>query len=629
MEGVPAIGRDTWRELGSLTLPLVVGLAALILFAVLDGRPPDDHDVFYTDRVLEALPRVSTTTGWARVEALVGFCGQSTLYPRLATTWLLALLAEVGPGQTAYRLANAPFLASLILGCWLLGRAVGDRTTALLAALLAPAMPVLVNESRKWDLQFHATSLLLLGSGLLVWVLRTRGARGTMLGIAAGVTLAGSAYCHPITLPVAGLVLVMFLGGHLAFARHHRLPGTLRGLVVVGVGTWVAAPLSRLPPLGPEPAWSFPSYLAARSMWVPKSSDVGQMAFLWSKHADQYLQELRWLLFPSMALLALAGLLALPWAVSRSDPAARAVGVSLWGLTMAGLVGGFWIVARTAYLSDMMFTFAFLGVGLVWTLERATVGWSRSLWRAAAGSHVVGVLGLPVVLPATPLAPESVPWAYADGPLRLLRSSPSGDLTLTHFVPLDGGLGGRSLAAQIGAFEREEPPRVAHVELTWTGSQMPGCGPVEGDSRWRFGPPQGAARGSGRQLAWRLAFAGAGRVIWVEPPDEVLPRGEFTRPPDHGPLKERIDGDDGPDIVVFRLWSREPAVPKQLECSVVGPGLLADASTFIEGFLPDHEVRAVRDLPAELLGIDDYRTRNAHYLHGAILATEGTAVVTP
>ena len=446
-----------------LALALLLCVAQLTTFALLDRRPPDDHDDFYTVDCLPSVHRFAAARWSQRPGILLDQFTEGSLHPRVAQTALVATLGTFGPSRAAFRLTNLPFLLLLILGTWLLARELGCRWPGV-AAIAVAACPAVVNASRKWDLQFHAASLTPLGLCLGLVALRRGGrAAWAAFGLWQGLRLLS----HPVTLPdvVVTLGLAVLLSGAAGraagVARGARLGPILAGGCLTA---WVALWYSGLGRgwLG-APDWAFDGYLAMRqsyadASWVEQSSPIA-----WAGLVIELLAELSWVhLFPLGLALLLPGLVGLP-ALWRSRPDRARLLLPL-GAVVAQAPIAFLATSNRAFLNDWVFVLPALTVLSLLGLEALQP--SR---RALGGTAVLFALHVAFVLPAPLLAsalgPEPVlePGWYDRLPLRLWTRSTSGRILPTHHLlsrfeqPVD------TVAARLAA--AEEPAGTARIEL--------------------------------------------------------------------------------------------------------------------------------------------------------------------
>ena len=183
----------------------------LLLWAALDRRPPDDHDDFYTHRSIPAAWAAAEAGPVGKVGVYVRHFREGRLHPQLAQTSLVAAMGSFGVSRFVFRAANAPWLFLLLFGTFLLARELTGPRLAFLAVFLVGTLPIVLNYSRKWDIQFHAACLVPFGLWLGLRALQSGGRWWAGFAVWQGLRF----YSHPILVRIAvtvGLVGLAQLG---------------------------------------------------------------------------------------------------------------------------------------------------------------------------------------------------------------------------------------------------------------------------------------------------------------------------------------------------------------------------------------------------------------------------------
>ncbi len=511
-----------------LALALLISVVQLATFALLDRRPPDDHDDFYTADCLPSVHAFADASWLERPGVLAEQFGEGPLHPRLAQTVLIATLGTVGLSRSNYRLANLPFLLLLVFGTWLLARELGCRWPGV-AAIAVAATPVIVNASRKWDLQFHAASLTPLGLCLGLVALRRTGRAAWAAWLVFGLWQGMRALTHPVTLPdvVVTLGLAALLSGWAGrsqgVARGARLGPVLAGLSAAGwVGLWYSG-LGRSW-LG-APDWSFDRYLEQRQSYaeVTWASEASPIA--WAGLLVELMAEISWIhLFPLGLALVLPGLVGLPRLLANAKPHRARLLLPL-GALLAQIPIAIVATSNRAFLNDWLFAVPALVVVSLLGLE-ALAPSPRALRSLAAlfGLHVA--FALPAPLLTSLIGPEPVlePAFYDRLPLRVWTRSTSGRMLPTPHVlsrfeqPID------VVAAQLAAAQTPSgTARLELVDLAWDPARgaQPGCQLARFDdpAAWSWSAPDAFSGLAQRPLsAWPFAFVGF-EGLTTEPAD--------------------------------------------------------------------------------------------------------------
>ncbi len=502
-----------------LLLALLASCAQLLAFAALDRRPPDDHDDFYTADCLPWIAALRSAAPVDRPGLLWDQVAAGELHPRLAQTALVATLAAVGPGRIAYRLVNLPFLLLMVLGTWALAREIGVRRPGL-AAFAVAAAPIVVNASRKWDIQFHAASLTPLGLWFLVAALRRGGRAGLPWWLALGLWQALRLYSHPIVATdvlltlVAALVLLPITAPSAGVLRGARLGAWAAAASITGwLGLWYSGLAPRL--VG-APPHNFLGYLQLREnyasgWWMAEASPSA-----WAGLALRMLAETSWVhLFPLGFALLTAGLLCALWALRREGVGGATLLALLPAvLAAAQLLPAVLAVSNRAFLNDWLFVVPGLVVTALWGAERVLAG--RTARAAAAGLVLQSAFVLLVPWAARAVGPEPVeqPGWYDRGPLKLFTRSSSGRHLVTHHLPSRFLQPGQRLGERLAAAEAPEGlARYDLFDLRWDPARGggPGCrlGSAGDREAWAWGWPPGLAAVASREPSgWPLAFVG-------------------------------------------------------------------------------------------------------------------------
>lgn len=266
-----------WKRLlryGSLPALLVAAAAPLVVFASLDSRAPNDHDVNRTQIVIEPLLKWQQQESWSgKLGILKDFLvhgSPKNQSPPVPQAVLLLMLGELGSSITIFRLANVPFILLMVLGVYLAGKEVVSRRLGLLAGFLTATLPIILNYSRKWNIKFHGAALFLLALFFALRLLCNPAARRWRLWIVFGLFQGLCLYSHPIILPniallYGGLALLLWLEN-----RGSGISGSLQAwglgwLCALGLtalmGAWL---FGLLEPLLGEPNYALSHYLLRR-----------------------------------------------------------------------------------------------------------------------------------------------------------------------------------------------------------------------------------------------------------------------------------------------------------------------------------------------------------------------------
>lgn len=574
-----------------LLIALVVAAGHCVLFAVLDQRPPNDHDPFYTDGSIPTVLalRDAPLTAWPglMVDHFLG----GELHPRLAQTALVATLAVFGESVTWFRLANLPFLLLLVGGTWLVARELAVRHAGW-AAFVVATMPLAVHASRKWDLQFHAAALTPLGLWLGIRALRSpKLAPWVLFGAWQGLRL----YVHPITAPDVALQLALFglLSARQVQAR--GLPAISSPLAAVGAGASVGCVALGL--VG-EAGWALPRYLAQRAEysegWWWASATAAAKAGL----AVEVLAEVSWLhLMPPLAVVLVWGAVLALWLALRpgslpdDDRHHAWLVVGLLALALAQTPAVFLAVSNQAFLGDWLFVVPGVVVAAAWGLERALAGrgWLlRGIAALLVGQALFVVAVPPVLAFVGPGLLSESSW-FDRGPLKLLVRSSSGRHYVTHFIPLRETTAGDDFAAAVVAAGADTYER---YELAWDPAYraLPGCrlGNPADPAGWSWEVPSTATGSANRPLTgWPHVFAGDA------PPTEHRPDA-LRQPPAPDGLK------------LVRVWlqpvDRWTADPTCFPRSRLRPTFLTAARARIEERFGPVALEALPDPTGQLVG---------------------------
>jgi len=519
----------------ALWLALLIGAVQLLGFAALDRRPPDDHDDFYTAETAGAVAALDEV---GLFPALGEHLTTGDLHPGLARTSLLATLAITGPSRGAFRAANLPWLLLLIGGTWVLARGVGGPRAADAAALVIATLPIVIQCSRKWDIQFHAAALTPLAWALGLAALRRSGRQGVAAWLALAVVQTLRLHTHPIVAPDVAALYGLLLLGLIPSARHHgvaagsRLGHWLGSLLACGFASgWY---LGAAPALFGEAPHSLRRYLSERGSYMGESwwSTAGlsdQVGLLVELASDTV-----WIhAFPVAAAVGLGGLILL--ARGRAPGQRDPVGLALLAAGVAGQLPPILLgTSNLAFLNDWLFV-----VPAVVVL--AVAGWSDHPARRAAFIAVALQGAWVVVAPASasmfgpPVLQD--PGAYDGRLLRGFARGSSGRHHATHHLLVRTPGAADALLDVLPA--GRGPARVALHDLSWDPTVGAGArcalGSLDADEAWAWAAPAGQ-NVSGRPLSpWPFVFAGR--------------EGVDLRRPDE-------DRTEGAEIRVVRLWVR-------------------------------------------------------------------------
>ncbi len=527
-----------------LAAVLAFAAVTLLLFCALDRRPPDDHDDFYTGDVTWSLTDLDEAPLFARPGVVLRHFARGELHPQLAQTSLLATLATFGRSRFVFRAANLPFYLLLIVGTWLLARQLASERLAILAAFATANLPMMINYSRKWDIQFHAACLAPLGLALGIAALRSEGVKSRRLWIAFGAWQGLRLYTHPIVVPdivaTAGLLLAAswLQGREAGKPLKPRLVNQALSAVTTGlVGLYYLGFAGRL--IG-EPGYSMRMYLVHRGSYG--ETTWWQQADLLARgnHVYQLLSETVWFhVMPLFTVLLLPGLLLAPWVLLRKrlwqggEPGRRWLLAVVAGTAVAQLPLAVLGTSNRAFLNDWLFVAPYAIVTSLVCLRvaatrltdgggRAARAWGIAIVVAGLAHHAV-----PLTVRAAGHDPVAEPEAWESRALTPFVRSTSGRHYTTHHVPMRSPIAGTELArraAELGE-DRSKPGRFVLVDLTFDPSRAGerGChlGSPDDPDAWAWRAPSSLNVWAREVSPWPFVFEGFRTVRTVRPDHDL------------------------------------------------------------------------------------------------------------
>ena len=294
--------------------PILVVLAysavVMFAFAVMDLRPPNDHDDFYLGESIDSALAYSEASWTERPGIVLQQFISGDLHPQGVPSVVVAILGTVGPSRFALRMCNLPFLLLLVVGTWLVGRELADARVGILGAFVVANLPIVLHMSRKFFVHFHAATLAPIGLYLALRLLRKQRAQQLGPWLALGLWQALRLYVHPVTL---GDTFITLAGtGVVVIAMSWRNSSPLRPVLAgfglcAGVFLLVGAPYLGLGPANLELAHSLPRYLAERGHLLETAAFSSPLAI--ASLLFDVLREVVWIhLFPVTAAVVLGGL---------------------------------------------------------------------------------------------------------------------------------------------------------------------------------------------------------------------------------------------------------------------------------------------------------------------------------
>lgn len=257
-------------------------------FLAQDGRPPADHDVFYSGpaaRLVPALRRDSLPAAVGRLARHIERGDPASIHPQLYPAALAAFVALAPPRLDSLRAANVPWHLLLALATWVLARVLAGPGLALLASLLVSFHPLVLESSRRLEPQFALAATTVVGLVLLHRAATTHGPSAGGWALAAGATQGARLLLHPLA--VVDVAVVGAVGCWWLVARG------------AGTGRWARAGLGALAmlvvadPLLPGPAsiwgptaYDFPAYLELRGHYVSPQEASRQVGGLFTPVAQ-------------------------------------------------------------------------------------------------------------------------------------------------------------------------------------------------------------------------------------------------------------------------------------------------------------------------------------------------------
>ena len=473
----------------------------LVVFALLDRRLPNDHDLHYTVGIPEAAWAIANADG--PIEHLAPIARRVTegIHPQLGHAVLLLWLAVFGVSRLSFALANLPFVLGLAIGTWQTARRLVSHRAALALTWGLATLPFLLCYARKREPFFHIAALAPLGFWAALVVLEDvrqgRSRRGPWLAFIA-VELA-RIYAHHIALADAAVTAAVLMGLALRSAGDHRAQvrrrvGEASALAVVGaswsIGLWDLA--------GSGPSWSLPRYWDWRGQYL--TGTVGRSG---PEAVGLILRETwRWHLMPgAVAALFLPGaLLMRRWWVRA--PAARTAIVLLGGPALIQLPLLLWVVQRGGAPVD--WGMLALGPGLlcgaaIWAVlphER------RGLWLGLIVAVGLWTAVTPLVLGVVGQDPVLDRAAFRTGPVALFATIDTGRDAAHHIPSRAEGPLARLVTATHAAWPSVEELGFDGHEL-WL-EELDGC-------RWEDEVRVGASISND----WPALFDGVREVNWV------------------------------------------------------------------------------------------------------------------
>jgi len=531
------------RPRAGLTAILAFCGVMFLLFCAVDRRPPDDHDDFYTANSIWALQDFEEASIFGKPGVLWDHFRRGELHPRLAQTALVASLGTFGSSRFVYRATNLPFLLLLVLGTYLLGRELASTRLALLAAFVVGNLPMMINYSRKWDIQFHAAALTPLGLWLAVAAFRSEGARATRLWILFGLCQGLRLYTHPIIVPdvAVTLVAVGLLSKPHASATGRSVAPTLKrygaALLAFAAASLYYTGLARFA-LG-EPEFSLRRYVTQRGSYSETGWWLDSDLLAKLNHFHDLAAEVLWLhLMPLAWVLLVPGLLLLPVVLLRRRlwqdraPGNRWLLVLVLLPCLAQLPAIALGTSNRAFLNDWLFLVPGLVILSLVALRRAALWFGpreRGFVSLGAGLLVlVSLLHHGIPLGARLAGPDPIDDVTAwDGVVLgpWVRSS-SGRAYTTHHVPSRYAFAGPALARTVAELDGVSgEARFALLDLAWDPSieGRRGCklgDPASADT-WSWDPPSYLNVWAREVSPWPFVFEGFEGMRSVRPDHEV------------------------------------------------------------------------------------------------------------
>ena len=528
-----------------LTAILLFSSALFLLFCAVDQRPPDDHDDFYTANSSWALQDFREAGLLSKPGVLWDHFQRGELHPRLAQTVLVATMGTLGPSRFMFRATNLPFLLLLLVGTYLVARELASVRLALLATFVVANLPMVINYSRKWDIQFHAAALTPLGLWLALAAARSEGARATRLWVLFGLWQGLRLYTHPIIVPDVAVTLAvvgLLLKPHASATGRPAGPQLRR--YAVALAAWFAASLyytglaRRI--LG-EPSFSLRRYLSQRGSYSETGWWLDSDGLAKLNHFHDLLAEVIWLhLMPLASVLLLPGLLLLPIVLLRRHLWAEQPAGTRWLVLvvlvpcLAQLPPVALGTSNRAFLNDWLFLVPGLTILSLISLRRAArwFGPGEAAWVrvGVAALILVSVLHHGVPLGARLLGPDPIEdhGAYDNlltGPF--VRSS-SGRAYTTHHVPTRYHFAGQALARTVAELEgggSKKEGSFVLLDLAWDPSieGRRGCrlGDPGSASTWSWSPPPYLNVWAREVSPWPFVFEGFAGMRSVRPDHEV------------------------------------------------------------------------------------------------------------
>ena len=211
---------------------------------------------------------------------------------------LKAWIGVAGMDLATMRMLGALFAAASVVVVWAIGRVLGGRDVALMAAALSVCSPMFIAQARELRMYPLFTFALLLAVLALALILCKGGTNRRWLGLAAAA--AAAFYAHSIGLLFFPLAGALVLGLCLAGLAPRRLIFGLAGSALL----WLVLISPGLQPM------LFHSRATLADFWIPHPS----LGWVWSQMAGAYPYPT---LSKPLIMLALLGGLAAAWQQDR------------------------------------------------------------------------------------------------------------------------------------------------------------------------------------------------------------------------------------------------------------------------------------------------------------------------